>query len=176
MPNSFLKRWRFPTIAVLAVVCLMPAATPSAAAAKVVGFEDSFAPGTIVVRTRERKLYLVLRSGIALQYKVGVGRAGRQWTGVSAISGKYVRPNWSPPEAVRRDKPGLPALIASGSPSNPMGEAALTLTGGEYAIHGTNVPNSIGGFVSYGCIRMYNHDIVDLYSRVSVGTSVVVIP
>jgi lipoprotein-anchoring transpeptidase ErfK/SrfK len=176
MPIKIPSTWRTPTIGVLAAMCLVAAVTPSTAAAKVVGFEGTFAPGTIVVHTQERKLYLVLRSGAALQYRVGVGRAGRQWAGVSAISGKYIRPNWSPPDAVRRDKPGLPAIIASGSPSNPMGEAALTLTGGEYAIHGTNVPNSIGGFVSYGCIRMYNRDIIDLYARVSVGTSVVVIP
>ena len=90
------------------------------------------------------------------------------------IDGKYLRPDWSPPVAVKRDKPALPDVIAGGSPRNPMGEATLTLSGGEYAIHGTNVPGSVGGFVSYGCIRMYNHDIVDLYGRVRVGTPVVV--
>ena len=86
-----------------------------------------------------------------------------------------MRPAWSPPPDIKRDKPSLPNVIAGGSPANPMGAAALTLRGGDYAIHGTNQPGSIGGFVSYGCIRMYNQDITDLYSRVSVGTPVVVI-
>jgi lipoprotein-anchoring transpeptidase ErfK/SrfK len=91
------------------------------------------------------------------------------------IDGKYIRPAWSPPADVKRDKPQLPNLIAGGSPRNPMGAAALTLSGGgQYAIHGTNVPGTVGGFVSYGCFRMYNPDVLDLYSRVSVGTSVVV--
>jgi lipoprotein-anchoring transpeptidase ErfK/SrfK len=75
---------------------------------------------------------------------------------------------------VKRDKPRIPNLIPGGSPRNPMGAAAMTLSGGEYAIHGTNMPGSVGGFVSYGCIRMYNQDVVDLYGRVSVGTTVVV--
>jgi len=105
---------------------------------------------------------------------VGVGRAGKQWAGVSRIDGKYLRPAWAPPPEIRRDKPSLPSVIPGGSPRNPMGVAAMTLSGGEYAIHGTNAPGSIGGFVSYGCIRMFNHDILDLYSRVSYGTTVVV--
>ena len=90
------------------------------------------------------------------------------------IDGVHRRPAWSPPQAVKRDKPSLPDVIPGGSPRNPMGEAALTLNGGEYAIHGTNVPGSVGGFVSYGCIRMLNDDISDLYQRVSVGTTVTV--
>ncbi|MBZ0148609.1 MAG: L,D-transpeptidase, partial [Pseudorhodoplanes sp.] len=99
---------------------------------------------------------------------------GKAWSGTARIDGKYRNPAWAPPPAVRRDKPNLPDVIPGGSPRNPMGVAALTLTGGEYAIHGTNVPSSIGGFVSYGCIRMYNEDISDLYNRVRVGTRVVV--
>ena len=134
----------------------------------------SAAPGTIVVRTNERRLYLVLGAGKALRYKVGVGRAGRQWAGTSSIAGKYLRPNWAPPEAIRRERPGVAEVIPGGSPRNPMGAAAMTLSGGEYAIHGTNAPASIGGFVSYGCIRMYNQDISDLFSRVEVGTLVIV--
>ena len=90
------------------------------------------------------------------------------------IDGKFVRPNWAPPASIRRERPGLPDVILSGSPANPMGVAAMTLSGGEYAIHGTNAPNSIGGFVSHGCIRMYNQDIADLYDRVRVGTPVIV--
>jgi lipoprotein-anchoring transpeptidase ErfK/SrfK len=133
-----------------------------------------YPPGTIVVRTNERRLYLVLDAAHALAYPVGVGRAGKQWQGTSHIDGKYVEPAWSPPAEVRRDKPSLPDVIPGGSPRNPMGVAAMTLAGTEYAIHGTNMPGSIGGFVSYGCIRMYNQDITDLFGRVAVGTTVVV--
>ena len=133
-----------------------------------------FSAGTIVVKTRERRLYLLLGDGRAVRYPVGVGRAGKTWAGTTQISGKYIKPAWSPPAEIRRDKPSLPNVIPGGSPRNPMGAAAMTLQGGEYAIHGTNVPNSIGGFVSYGCIRMYNQDILDLYGRVGVGTTVVV--
>ena len=90
------------------------------------------------------------------------------------ISGKHLHPDWSPPAEVKRDKPFLPNLIQGGSSKNPTGTAALTLMGGQYAIHGTNMPGSVGGFEPYGCIRMYNADIVDLYGRVGVGTRVVV--
>ena len=135
---------------------------------------DSYMPGTIVVRTGERYLYLVLDNGRAVRYPVGVGRIGKQWSGSSFISGKYVRPDWTPPAVVKRDKPSLPNLIKGGSPKNPMGAAAMTIAGGEYAIHGTNQPGSVGHFVSYGCIRMLNQDITDLFGRVSVGTRVVV--
>jgi lipoprotein-anchoring transpeptidase ErfK/SrfK len=135
---------------------------------------NGYEPGTIVVKTAERRLYLVLGGGAALRYPVGVGKAGKAWAGRTYIDGKHVNPAWSPPLEVRRDNPRLPDVIPGGSPRNPMGVAALTLSGGEYAIHGTNVPSSIGGFVSYGCIRMYNQDITDLYDRVSVGTRVVV--
>ena len=85
-----------------------------------------------------------------------------------------MRPAWQPPDEIRRDNPNLPEVIAGGAANNPMGAAALTLRGGEYAIHGTNRPASIGGFVSYGCIRMYNRDIVELFSLVDIGTPVIV--
>ena len=148
----------------------------SVEAREVVAFRDpGVAAGTVVVRTHERRLYYVLGDGRAIRYPVGVGKAGKQWAGTTRIDGKYVKPAWSPPKEVKRDKPSIPDLIPGGSPRNPMGAAALTLAGGEYAIHGTNVPNSIGGFVSYGCIRMYNQDVVDLYDRVSVGTTVMVV-
>ena len=144
-------------------------------AREVVAFRDDVSAGTIVVRTSERRLYYVMGDGRAIRYPVGVGKASKQWTGTTRIDGKYVRPAWSPPKEVKRDKPSLPDVIPGGSPKNPMGAAAMTLAGGEYAIHGTNVPSSIGGFVSYGCIRMFNQDVVDLYSRVSVGTTVMVV-
>jgi len=139
-----------------------------------VGFHGDYAPGTIVVKTGERRLYLVLNDGTAVRYPVGVGKPGKQWAGVTKIDGKYREPAWAPPAEVKRDNPRIPDVIAGGSPSNPMGVAAMTLAGGEYAIHGTNRPGSIGGFVSYGCVRMYNEDITDLFGRVPVGTPVVV--
>jgi lipoprotein-anchoring transpeptidase ErfK/SrfK len=140
----------------------------------VVGFRGDFSPGTIVVKTNERRLYLVVDPEHAVRYPVGVGKAGKQWTGITRIDGKYRNPAWSPPSEVKHDKPTMPDVIPGGSPHNPMGVAAMTLAGGEYAIHGTNMPGSIGGFVSYGCIRMLNADISDLYQRVSVGTTVIV--
>lgn len=146
----------------------------SASAGMPVAFIGKVKSGTIVVRTSERRLYLVLGDGRAIQYVVGVGRKGSQWAGKTAVDGKFVRPNWAPPASIRRERPGLPAVIPSGSPSNPMGAAAMTLAGGSYAIHGTNTPGSIGGFVSHGCIRMHNEDIIDLMRRVRVGTPVVV--
>jgi lipoprotein-anchoring transpeptidase ErfK/SrfK len=146
-----------------------------AQAREVVSYEAAVQPGTIVVKTGERRLYLVLGDGRAIRYRVAVGRPDKQWFGWSVVDGKYVNPAWSPPEVVRRDKPWLPDVIPGGSPRNPMGVRALTLAGGEYAIHGTNAPDSIGRFASYGCIRMHNHDIVDLFERVPVGTPVVVV-
>ena len=159
--------------AVLAVLVVI--AATQAQAREIVPFGSSnLSAGTILVKTRERRLYYLLGDGRAVRYPVGVGRAGKTWTGTTIISGKYIKPAWSPPAEIKRDKPKLPNVIPGGSPRNPMGAAAMTLFGGEYAIHGTNVPNSIGGFVSYGCIRMYNHDVMDLYERVGVGTTVVV--
>ena len=162
--------------AALAAVVGLFALAPNAAQAhgELVTVRDSYLPGTIVIHTNERALYYFVGPGQALRYPVGVGRLGRQWSGTAYINGKYVNPAWSPPADVRRDKPSLPAVIPGGSPHNPMGVAAMTLSGGEYAIHGTNQPGSIGGFVSYGCIRMYNQDITDLFARVSYGTTVVV--
>ena len=146
-----------------------------ASARELVSFDPGVSPGTIVIRTAERSLYLVGQGGAAIRYPVAVGKPGKQWFGWSEIDGKYVQPAWSPPAEVKRDNPRLPSVIAGGSPSNPMGPRALTLSGGEYAIHGTNRPSSIGSYASYGCIRMYNQDIVDLFERVGVGTRVVVV-
>lgn len=141
---------------------------------ELVEVSGEYVPGTIVVKTHERRLYLILESGHAMRYPVGVGKSGKQWAGTTKIDGKYLNPAWSPPSEVKRDKPDMPDVIPGGSPRNPMGVAAMTLAGGEYAIHGTNVPNSVGGYVSYGCIRMLNADITDLYQRVPVGTTVTV--
>ena len=160
--------------AIAAGLCLPTLLPRSAAAGELTRFEG-FAPGTIVVKTQERRLYLALGGGQALRYPVGVGRLGMQWAGATTISGKYIRPAWSPPAMIKRENPAIPDVIPGGSPRNPMGVAAMTLSGGEYAIHGTNSPRSIGGFVSHGCIRMYNQDILDLFARVNVGTPVVVV-
>jgi lipoprotein-anchoring transpeptidase ErfK/SrfK len=162
------------TAAIALSLFSIPVINSTASAREVVPFSSDARPGTIVVRTSERRLYYVVGDGRAIRYPVGVGRVGRQWAGRSFINGKHVRPDWSPPPDIARDHPNLPKVIRGGAPNNPMGVAALTLSGGEYAIHGTNNPDSIGGFVSYGCIRMYNQDIVDLYDRVNVGTPVVV--
>jgi lipoprotein-anchoring transpeptidase ErfK/SrfK len=143
-------------------------------ARQTVSFEG-YSAGTIVIKTKQRRLYYVTGNGRAVRYTVGVGRPGKQWYGHSRVSGKYLKPAWSPPYEVKRDNPRLPDLIPGGARNNPMGAAALTLSGGEYAIHGTNVPGSVGGFVSYGCFRMYNKDVLDLYGRISVGTPVIVV-
>lgn len=145
----------------------------AARAREVVPFDNAPA-GMIVIVTSERALYLTLGNGRALRYPVAVAKRGMQWHGTRYIDGKHVNPAWSPPPEVRRDHPRMRAVYEGGAPDNPMGVRALTLTGGEYAIHGTNRPNSVGRFASYGCFRMYNEDIVDLFERVQVGTPVIV--
>jgi len=160
-------------LAVVMAAALLLAAPADAATREVVSF-SGFSPGTIVVKTHERRLYYVLDGGRALRFPVGVGKAGMAWTGNARVEGKFVRPAWAAPASIRRENPRLPRVIPGGSPNNPMGAAALTLRGGEYAIHGTNRPELIGGFVSHGCIRMYNADIRELYRLVDVGTPVVV--
>jgi lipoprotein-anchoring transpeptidase ErfK/SrfK len=162
--------------AALAAVLIVssPFAATSVAARETVA-ASGYAAGTIVIRTGERRLYYYLDSGHAIRYPVGVGKAGQQWAGTSYIDGKYRNPDWAAPASIRRDYSKLPAVVPGGSPQNPMGVAAMTLAGTEYAIHGTNNPGSIGGFVSHGCIRMYNADITDLFNRAGYRTPVVVI-
>ena len=144
-----------------------------AQARETVEFSGQNAPGTIVVRTNERRLYYVTGKGKAVRYTVGVGRADKQWFGTTSVASKHIKPAWSPPAEIRRGRPNY--VIEGGTPRNPMGAAALVLADNELAIHGTNNPGSVGGFVSWGCIRMHNKDIMDLYGRVSVGTRVVFI-
>ena len=156
----------------IGAAALMTAAAQ--AAPEMVAIHNQYSPGTIVINTNERRLYLILDADHAMRYPVGVGKAGKQWAGTTQIDGKYRNPAWSPPAEVKHDIPSMPNVIPGGAPNNPMGVAAMTLAGGEYAIHGTNRPNSVGGFVSYGCIRMLIGDISDLSQRVSVGTTVVV--
>lgn len=160
------------------LTCVVAALSPpQVRAAELVGFSDGrFRPGTIIIRNSERRLYLVLPGQRAIRYRVAVGRRAKSWTGEAFITAKYIRPDWSPSAEVRRDHPALPTLIRGGAANNPMGEAAMTLSNGNYAIHGTNRPGSIGRAVSYGCIRMANADIRDLFRRVSVRTRVVALP
>ena len=158
----------------LAVAAALSLTAFHASARELVPFETSIAPGTVVIRTAERRLYYVRGDGTALRYRVAVGKPGKQWFGEARIDGKYVKPAWAPPGEVKRDNPRLPDVIPGGAPNNPMGVRALTLDRDEYAIHGTNRPESIGTYASYGCIRMLNADILDLYDQVAVGTRVVV--
>ena len=153
---------------------LLAGSRKAAARGAVTAFGGGYRPGTIVVVTRDRTLFYVLGGGQAIRYPVGVGRAGMAWSGRAQIAEKYLKPAWGPPADIAVANPSIPLSIPGGSPRNPMGVAAMTLAGGEYAIHGTNVPGSVGGFVSYGCIRMLNDDISDLYQRVPVGTTVMV--
>jgi lipoprotein-anchoring transpeptidase ErfK/SrfK len=149
--------------------CLAPPAGFARAFVEIEGYS----PGTIVISTKARKLYYVISPEAAIQYPIGVGRKGKQWTGSTFISDKRVNPAWSPPDEVKRAEPWLPDVIPPG-PHNPMGTRALLLAGDEYAIHGTNKPESVGRFVSYGCIRMYNQDVEELFNYVRVGTPVIV--
>ena len=152
--------------------------TASAGEARVVlRGAQAYPAGTIVIRAREKRLYYTLGDGTAISYPVAVAKHGKEWAGNATVNGKYLNPDWAPPPVVRRDHPELPSLIRGGSPRNPMGVAALTLDRDEIAIHGTTskMRASVGTSASYGCIRMLNEDVRDLYSRVSVGTPVVMV-
>lgn len=168
---------RHVALATLALSAVSETALP-VKAREVVGLRDGrFDPGTIVIRTGERKLYFVTAPGEAIRYTVAVGKAGKQWRGVKYVEELQVDPAWSPPAEVRRDNPRLPDVIPGGSPRNPMGARVIGLgPTGQYAIHGTNMPNTIGTAASYGCFRMHNQDVIDLYARVRMGTPVVVLP
>jgi lipoprotein-anchoring transpeptidase ErfK/SrfK len=130
-------------------------------------------PGSIYISTSERRLYLILGNGEALRYGIGVGRDGFGWSGTHHITAKKEWPSWTPPAEMRRRRPDLPRFMAGGI-ENPLGARAMYLGSTLYRIHGSNEPETIGHAVSSGCIRMTNEDVTDLYSRVSVGTLVVV--
>ena len=138
-----------------------------------VEYKTSQPPGTIVVDTSTRHLYLVEAGGKARRYGVGVGRPGFQWAGTHTVTRKAEWPDWRPPAAMLKRKPDLPRYMAGG-PDNPLGARALYLGSTEYRIHGSNEPWTIGQAVSSGCIRMRNEDVTDLYGRVPVGTRVIV--
>jgi lipoprotein-anchoring transpeptidase ErfK/SrfK len=149
--------------------------TPERLRRQVVAFNTSEAPGTIVIDTGNTVLYYVLGQGRAMRYGVGVGREGFTWSGVQTISRKAEWPDWHPPAAMIARQPYLPRFMAGG-PGNPLGARAMYLGTSDYRIHGTNDPSTIGKFVSSGCIRLTNEDVSDLFSRVNVGTKVVVLP
>jgi lipoprotein-anchoring transpeptidase ErfK/SrfK len=141
---------------------------------QIVEYSGNEKPGTIIIDTRERLLYLVADDGKAIRYGIGVGRPGFAWAGVKQISMKREWPDWTPPDEMLRRRPELPRYMPGG-PGNPLGARALYLGSSLYRIHGSNEPWTIGTAVSSGCIRMRNEDVIDLYDRVNVGTKVVVI-
>jgi lipoprotein-anchoring transpeptidase ErfK/SrfK len=142
---------------------------------QIVSYATNEAPGTIVVDTPNTYLYYVLGGGKAVRYGIGVGREGFTWSGTQTITRKAEWPDWNPPAEMISRQPYLPRFVAGG-PGNPLGARAMYLGSSIYRIHGTNQPHTIGGRVSSGCIRMVNEDVTDLYSRVNVGTKVVVLP
>ena len=142
---------------------------------EIVSEPGKHAPGTIIIKTGERRLYLVLGDGKAMRYGIGVGREGSAWSGVSTVSAKREWPDWTPtPEIIKRI-PTVPRHMAGG-PDNPLGARALYLGSTLYRIHGTNEPWRIGGAASAGCIRMANDDVIDLYNRTKIGATVIVQP
>jgi lipoprotein-anchoring transpeptidase ErfK/SrfK len=142
---------------------------------QVVAYATNEVPGTIIIDTPNTYLYFVLGNGRALRYGIGVGREGFTWSGVQSITKKAEWPDWTPPPEMLERQPYLPRFMAGG-PGNPLGARAMYLGGTVYRIHGTNAPETIGTRVSSGCIRLVNEDVTDLYSRVNVGTKVVVLP
>jgi lipoprotein-anchoring transpeptidase ErfK/SrfK len=138
-----------------------------------VAYAGPHRPGTIVVNAQERRMYLVLDGGKAIKYGVGVGRPGFEWGGSKTVTRKAEWPSWTPPAQMIKRRPDLPRFMPGG-PENPMGARALYLGSSLYRIHGSNEPETIGQAVSSGCIRMLNDDVIDLYTRVRVGTQVVV--
>jgi lipoprotein-anchoring transpeptidase ErfK/SrfK len=142
---------------------------------QVVSYATREAPGTIIIDTPNTYLYYVLGGGQAIRYGIGVGRDGFTWSGVQSITKKAEWPNWTPPAEMIARQPYLPRFMAGG-PGNPLGARAMYLGGTVYRIHGTNAPSTIGTHVSSGCIRLTNQDVADLYSRVNVGTRVIVLP
>jgi lipoprotein-anchoring transpeptidase ErfK/SrfK len=146
----------------------------SPTARSLVDFSGPYRPGTIVINTAERRLYLVTGPGQALRYGIGVGRIGFTWAGTTAISMKKEWPDWTPPSQMLQRRPDLPRHMEGGI-ENPLGARAMYLGSSLYRIHGSNEPETIGQAVSSGCFRMTNEDVIDLYNRVPVGTKVVVL-
>ncbi len=150
-------------------------ALPANLRRQIVNYPTHEAPGTVIVDTPNTYLYYVLGGGKAVRYGIGVGRDGFTWSGVKSIERKAEWPDWIPPAEMIARQPYLPRFMAGG-PGNPLGARAMYIAGTQYRIHGTNAPSTIGHNVSSGCIRMLNEDVIDLYSRVNVGSKVVVLP
>lgn len=146
----------------------------SAIPRETISYNGPYGPGTIVISTAERRLYLVQTGGRAIRYGIGVGRPGFTWGGTQSITMKREWPDWRPPAQMLKRRPDLPRYMPGG-PDNPLGARALYLGSSLYRIHGSNEPETIGQAVSSGCIRMVNEDVEDLYDRVKVGTRVVVL-
>jgi lipoprotein-anchoring transpeptidase ErfK/SrfK len=176
------------TAAAAAVILALTAAASTTPAAAAISSEhttprrtvlfENVAPGTIVISASQRRLFLVQNDGSAISYPVAVPKRGKEWFGVTEIREKFTNPDWTPPADVRADHPELPEMIPGGAPNNPMGTRAMLLDGDQVAIHGTTnkMRASIGTAASYGCIRMRNEDVTDLFERVSVGTTVIMQP
>ncbi len=152
-----------------------PFQLPARLKRQVVSYATREAPGTIIIDTPNTYLYFVLGNGQAIRYGIGVGRDGFTWSGVKSVARKAEWPDWTPPPEMIARQPYLPRQMAGG-PGNPLGARAMYLGGTVYRIHGTNAPQTIGTHVSSGCIRLTNEDVIDLYSRVSVGAKVIVLP
>jgi lipoprotein-anchoring transpeptidase ErfK/SrfK len=148
--------------------------TPAQFKRQIVGYNGGEAPGTVIIDTGSTFLYLVQPGGRAIRYGIGVGRDGFRWSGVQQITKKAEWPDWTPPAEMIARQPYLPRFMAGG-PTNPLGARAMYLGNTIYRIHGTNAPSTIGQRVSSGCIRLTNEDVIDLASRVNVGTKVIVI-
>ena len=142
---------------------------------QVVNYQTKAAAGTIVIDTAQTFLYYVLGDGTAIRYGIGVGRDGFAWAGTEVVTRKAEWPDWTPPQEMIARQPYLPRWMAGGE-GNPLGARAIYLGSTVYRIHGTNMPETIGHKVSSGCIRMLNADVIDLYSRVNVGTQILVLP
>src|SRR5829696_5600196 len=142
---------------------------------QLVGYQTQAAAGTIVIDTGQTFLYYVLGDGTAIRYGIGVGRDGFAWAGTEVVTRKAEWPDWTPPQEMIARQPYLPRWMAGGE-GNPLGARAIYLGSTVYRIHGTNMPETIGHKVSSGCIRMLNADVIDLYSRVDVGTQILVLP
>jgi lipoprotein-anchoring transpeptidase ErfK/SrfK len=138
-----------------------------------VSFAGDYRPGSIYINTAERRLYLILGNGQAMRYGIGVGRDGFRWSGVHRVTAKKEWPDWTPPAQMLRRRPDLPRYMKGGE-DNPLGARAMYLGSTLYRIHGSNEPETIGQAVSSGCFRMTNADVIDLYNRVQIGTTVIV--
>jgi len=145
----------------------------SPVARTVVSYATNYRPGTIVISTPERRLYLITGNGQAIRYGIGVGRPGFTWGGVRRVSAKKEWPAWTPPDDMLRRRPDLPRFMPGG-PANPLGARAIYLGSTLFRIHGSNEPQTIGQAVSSGCFRLTNEDVIDLYQRVNVGATVII--